>query len=83
MKVLQWKQFLKLHALDIAAIDFFTLKRWGFSPLYCFFVIPHHRRELLHINVIAHPTSDWIKGYPSFLGLKKEAKECPLAIVLS
>ncbi|MCB1175838.1 MAG: integrase core domain-containing protein, partial [Leptospiraceae bacterium] len=61
LKVLQWKQFLKLHALDIAAIDFFTLKRWGFSPLYCFFVIRYNRRELLHINVTAHPTSDWIK----------------------
>ena len=28
--------------------------------LYGFFVIEHHRRRILHFNVTAHPTSDWI-----------------------
>jgi hypothetical protein len=28
--------------------------------LYCFFVIEHGRRRVLHFNVTCHPTSDWI-----------------------
>jgi hypothetical protein len=28
--------------------------------LYCFFVIEHAHRCILHFNVTFHPTSDWI-----------------------
>jgi transposase InsO family protein len=28
--------------------------------LYCFFVISHDRRRILHFNVTKHPTSAWI-----------------------
>ena len=28
--------------------------------IYCFFVIEHGRRRILHVNVTSHPTSDWI-----------------------
>jgi hypothetical protein len=28
--------------------------------LYCFFVIEHGRRKILHFHATAHPTSDWI-----------------------
>jgi transposase InsO family protein len=28
--------------------------------LYCFFVIEHGRRRILHFNATFHPTSDWI-----------------------
>ena len=28
--------------------------------LYCFFIISHDRRRILHINVTKHPTSGWI-----------------------
>ena len=31
-----------------------------FGVLYCFFVISHNRRRILHINVTKHPTSGWI-----------------------
>jgi transposase InsO family protein len=31
-----------------------------FRTLYCFFVIEHGRRRILHCNVTEHPTSDWI-----------------------
>jgi putative transposase len=30
------------------------------SSLYCFFVISHDRRGILHFNVTKHPTSSWI-----------------------
>jgi transposase InsO family protein len=28
--------------------------------LYCFFVIGHDRRRILHFNITRHPTSQWI-----------------------
>jgi hypothetical protein len=31
-----------------------------FGLLYCFFVISHDRRRILHVNVTKHPTSGWI-----------------------
>src|SRR4030095_16395470 len=31
-----------------------------FSILYCFFVIEHDRRKILHFNVTEHPTGPWI-----------------------
>ena len=41
-------------------MDFFTVPTVTFSVLYCFFVISHHRRRILHCNVTSHPTSLWI-----------------------
>ena len=31
-----------------------------FQMLYCFFVIEHGRRKILHCNVTRHPTADWV-----------------------
>ena len=31
-----------------------------FRTLYCFFVIDHQRRKILHCNVTAHPTGNWV-----------------------
>jgi transposase InsO family protein len=44
----------------IVALDFFTVPTVTFRLLYCFFVIEHGRRKILHFNATAHPTSDWI-----------------------
>jgi hypothetical protein len=41
-------------------MDFFTLPTIPFGLLYCFFVIRHDRRRILHFNVTKHPTSRWI-----------------------
>jgi putative transposase len=41
-------------------MDFFTVPTLTFQVLYCFFVIEHERRRLLHCNVTRHPTSSWI-----------------------
>ena len=41
-------------------MDFFTVPTVTFRVLYCFFVISHDRRRLLHFNVTRHPTSPWI-----------------------
>lgn len=44
----------------IAAMHFFAVPTLTFGVLYCFFVIAHDRRRILHFNVSMHPTSAWI-----------------------
>ena len=41
-------------------MDFFTVPTIRFGVLYCFFIIAHGRRRILHCNVTKHPTSLWI-----------------------
>ena len=41
-------------------MDFFRVPTATFRVLYCFFVISHGRRRVLHFNVTEHPTSQWI-----------------------
>src|ERR1700675_689330 len=56
----RWLTFLRNHREAIAAMDFFTVPTITFRVLYCFFVISHDRRRILHFNVTKHPTSSWI-----------------------
>jgi hypothetical protein len=56
----RWITFLRNHREAIAAMDFFTVPTITFGMLYCFFVISHARRRILHFNVTPHPTSSWI-----------------------
>src|SRR6266853_4027761 len=56
----RWLTFLRNHRKAIAAMDFFTVPTITFGVLYCFFVIRHDRRRILHFNVTKHPTSSWI-----------------------
>src|SRR6266516_4749715 len=56
----RWVAFLRNHREAIAAMDFFTAPTITFGVLYCFFVISHDRRRILHVNVTKHPTSGWI-----------------------
>src|SRR5205823_11720121 len=64
-----------------------------FRVLYCFFVISHDRRRILHFNVTRHPTSPWIVQQlreafpfgpgPRFLIFDRDSKyglEVPLAV---
>ena len=55
-----WLTFLQNHREAIAAIDFFTVPTMTFRVLYCFFVIGHDRRRILHFNATEHPTAEWI-----------------------
>src|SRR5215469_3380490 len=56
----RWLAFLRNHRETIAAMDFFTVPTVTFQLLYCFFIIRHDRRQILHFNVTRHPTSGWI-----------------------
>jgi len=46
-----WAAFVRNHRGVIAAMDFFTVPTLTFRVLYCFFVIEHGRRRILHFNV--------------------------------
>jgi transposase InsO family protein len=54
-----WRTFLKNHAADTAAIDFFTVPTATFRVLFCFIVLEHSRRRLIHFNVTSNPTAEW------------------------
>jgi len=41
-------------------MDFFAVPTVTFGMLYCFFVIGHDRRRILHVGVTRHPTSCWV-----------------------
>src|ERR1035438_9274113 len=56
----RWMTFLSNHREGIAAMDFFTVPTVTFGVLYCFFVIAHDRRRILHFNVTRHPASSWV-----------------------
>ena len=59
-KVQRWMTFLRNHSGAIAAMDFFTVPTIRLRVLYCFFVIEHGRRRVLHFNATFNPTSAWV-----------------------
>jgi hypothetical protein len=77
---------LRLHCVVL-------LNHKTFGVLFCFFVIRHDRRRILHFNITKHPTSSWIMqqlreafpfgAAPRFLIHGRDAKygtEVPAAI---
>jgi putative transposase len=89
----RWLAFLRNHRVAIAAMDFFTVPTLTFNVLYCFFIISHDRRRIVHFNVTCHPTSSWIvqqlreafpyQTAPKFMIFDHDAKyglEVPAAI---
>ena len=71
-------------------MDFFTVPTVTFQLLYCFFIIRHDRRQILHLNVTRHPTSTWIaqqlreafpyESAPKFLFLIRDSVACTIAM---
>jgi len=56
----RWATFLSNHREAIGAMDFFTVPTLTFGMIYCFFVISHDRRRILHCNVTKNPTAAWV-----------------------
>jgi hypothetical protein len=90
----RWFAFLRNHREAIAAMDLFTTPTVNFRILYCFFIIWHDRRQILHFNVTRHPTSLWIvqqlreasfyQSAPRFLIFDRDAKyglEVPIELI--
>ncbi len=55
-----WGTFVRNHAPHIAAMDLFVVPTIGFIQLYVLVIVRLARRELVWINVTAHPTAEWI-----------------------
>jgi transposase InsO family protein len=55
-----WRTFVRNHAPQIAAMDLFVVPTIGFNLLYGFIIVRLARRELVWVNVTAHPTAEWI-----------------------
>src|ERR1700730_3171474 len=55
-----WRTFLNNHISQLASIDFFTIHTVWFEILFVFIVLAHDRRRIVHFNVTAHPTAQWI-----------------------
>ena len=54
-----WRSFLRNHAKDLVAVDFFTVPTATFRILFVLVVLHHDRRRILHVNVTGHPTAIW------------------------
>jgi hypothetical protein len=55
-----WRTLLENHVQQLVSIDFFTVPTIRFQVLYVFLVLTHDRRRILHFNVTAHPTAEWV-----------------------
>ena len=54
-----WRTFLENHVPDLVGIDFFTIPTATFRVLYCFIVLRHDRRQIVHFNATMHPNAQW------------------------
>ena len=54
-----WRTFLRNHLRTTAACDFFVVPTAIFRLLFCFVILSHNRRRILHFNVTPHPTAAW------------------------
>ena len=55
-----WGTFLRNHLPHIAAMDLFVVPTVSFNLLYVLVMVRLARRELVWIDVTAHPTAEWI-----------------------
>ncbi len=55
-----WRTFLRLHARQIWACDFFSVQTLTFGTFYVFLIVGHERRRIEHWNVTRHPTANWV-----------------------
>jgi putative transposase len=70
-----WRTFLDNHVGQITSIDFFTVPTVTFRILFCFVVLKHERRQVVHFNVTAHPTAFWtgqqmVQAFPEDTALR-------------
>jgi transposase InsO family protein len=54
-----WRTFLKNHAKNFVAADFFVVPTVAFQLLFVFVILDHNRRRPVHFAVTSHPTEEW------------------------
>ncbi len=55
----RWSTFLRNHAGEILACDFFVVVTVTFRILYVFVLLEHGSRRIMHVGVTCHPTAEW------------------------
>ncbi len=55
-----WATFLRTHAAQIWACDFFQVTDLLFRPLFAFFLIELTSRKVIHVGVTRSPTDPWV-----------------------
>ena len=55
-----WKTFIKIHMTEMVGVDFLVVPTIRFRMLFVFVVLSHAQRQVIHFNVTAHPTAEWI-----------------------
>jgi len=58
-KAQTWTTFLRNHAKDLIAVDFFAVPTVTFRVLYVFLVLAQERRKVLHFNITDSPSASW------------------------
>ncbi|NOZ95272.1 MAG: transposase, partial [Acidobacteria bacterium] len=56
----RWASFVRNHAKVIVAMDFFTVVSATFRTYYGLVIMEIGTRKILHTNVTASPTADWV-----------------------
>jgi len=54
-----WRTFLMNHMDVTAACDFFVVPTVTFRLLFCFVVLSHSRRRIVHFNATRYPSAEW------------------------
>jgi hypothetical protein len=55
-----WRTFLRNQTPEVAAMDLFVVPTIGFKLLCTIVILRLDRRDLVWINVTAHPTAEWV-----------------------
>jgi hypothetical protein len=54
-----WRTFLENQVRDMVAVGFFVVATLRLGLLYCFLVLRHNRRRVVHFSVTPYPTARW------------------------
>ena len=65
-----WRTFLRNHATDIAAMDFFVVPTIGFDLLYAFVIVRRDRRDLVMRDLTQSSPSLWLLQLASALSFQ-------------
>jgi putative transposase len=55
-----WRNFLRNHMRNMAAVDMFVVATATFRLLYTLIVLGHDRRRIIHFEVTQNPTQVWL-----------------------
>lgn len=55
-----WLSFIRNHTQQSWGMDFFSVPTLRFKLLYCFIILDHERRKVIHFAVTYKPSMKWI-----------------------